>query len=494
MPTLQSLLAVYGSIDEIVRADPDTRAPVAARYLPSYRDRSAPGWYREIQALAERHRRPDLDDDAQLVWPSLPEAIADLADPEEPLTLEQVGKLTFAIGVLAQIDPAREMISDDDLLLAARLALPEEVDDVDAAAARLLADLSDPSVFASRDDWDVVIRNAVEGGYAHEALTMVSAPCLTGTVRYGNTRAAELTTNHTATYVSFDAVLGVLDPLNWDDCYPSFFCSMAPLAPNNHGWSQVLETIGVPCWFWTISTGLKYWKGQTTLTSGLRRAHVNYRLCDTRPPGDSDEIVVDSGYIVVHERPDGDGVDIRTSKQIAFRTTSLTAVAYLACIMGWAEAGGQLIPGCAWRQDGYHPWEPNAATTTGTTTTGTTTAGERSPAGAAAEARQRPGPSPIPGPGGGGAGPVPPGTAGAMIDAAVGYTNACIQESSATAGVNLNVASQGAATADQLAAWTASTMLRLWLEPIRLLGMAMAATTPPTPPTPPAPDQEETPT
>ena len=96
---------------------------------------------------------------------------------------------------------------------------------------------------------------------------------------------------------------------------------------------------------------------------------INYRLDPNRQgEGPSEGIVeIDNGYIWVTptgKGPDGKGVRIRTSKEERVNGLSPTATAALGCLLGWSDAGKEMLAGTARRAMKIPPEIPADSTLT----------------------------------------------------------------------------------------------------------------------------------
>ncbi|MCT7658123.1 hypothetical protein [Mycobacterium deserti] len=143
---------------------------------------------------------------------------------------------------------------------------------------------------------------------------------------------------------TLEQVKAVLEPQNWDQTLPTFFCAMKPEGQDDSNWSRVLECVSTECGEYELQTPLKYWKGrdQEGNTAGI---YLNYDLDSSRRRANT-LVEVDSGYIWVTEIPSG-GIRIRTSKALKIKGLSPTATAALACFSGWAQVGIDMVANAA---------------------------------------------------------------------------------------------------------------------------------------------------
>jgi hypothetical protein len=153
-----------------------------------------------------------------------------------------------------------------------------------------------------------------------------------------------------------DALIDIVDPLNWKQDLPSFFCEMDARAPNTSaGWSRVLECVSTECHEYRLKTALKYWKA----TRDEHGIYINYDLDENRD-GDSGLVEVDSGYIWITKARSG-GVRIKTSKALKICGLSPTATAALACFTGWAQVGIDMFVNAADGPPGTITFKPSSA-------------------------------------------------------------------------------------------------------------------------------------
>jgi hypothetical protein len=152
---------------------------------------------------------------------------------------------------------------------------------------------------------------------------------------------AVVTTEIFADNVALDALEAIVDPRNWHQDLPSFFCAMEPWPDNTGGWNQVLECVSTECAEYKLKTALKYWNAER----GDYGIYINYDLADDRH-GDTGLVEVDSGYIWITAAGEH-GVRIKTSKALKICGMSPTATAALACFSGWAQVGIDMLVNAA---------------------------------------------------------------------------------------------------------------------------------------------------
>ncbi len=353
---LQSVLAVFGALDELVaREDSGAAAAVVERFLPGTTAPGQRGWYRQIRDLIDRL----VPDEQRTDFPDLGASLDGLgkitggrSDDSDTLTPAQLARLTYAIGVLSRL-PTR--VTDQSLLisdeqLAAILSLAGGTANQstrDDRGRRLLTLLRER--FDDRAHWPSVMAEALRQGLVESDIAAIGAPCTGSLKRIEDTVCARITTDSTHPDITISAVKAVIDPLNWASI-STFFCSTTALEPrcDSNGWSRVLEETSTDCSKYRMVTAVKYWKAE--VNGGVV---INYDVDDHREDtADCGLVLVDHGYLWVS--PIQEGVRVRTSKEVLIQGLSPTAAALFACVLGWADVARNLIydaarnppPGC----------------------------------------------------------------------------------------------------------------------------------------------------
>jgi hypothetical protein len=140
--------------------------------------------------------------------------------------------------------------------------------------------------------------------------------------------------------VDYDKLMEAINPDNWDKYYHNFFCAMTPLADRESGWTRVREEVSGQCDRYRLRTALKFWSGLRA--SGM---FLNYDLDSDRYGTDS-LVLVDNGYLwiePVDPGNPGNGVHVRTSKQLLISGMSATAMTVMASTMGWATNASDMF-------------------------------------------------------------------------------------------------------------------------------------------------------
>lgn len=148
--------------------------------------------------------------------------------------------------------------------------------------------------------------------------------------------------------IEFNDLKSAINPDNWDRYYANFFCAMTPLADKESGWTRVREEVSGQCDRYRLRTALKFW-------SGLRGKgmFLNYDLDSDRHGTDS-LVLVDNGYLWIEPQDPnnpGNGVHVRTSKQLLISGMSATAMTAMASTMGWATNATDMFHNAAHYSD-----------------------------------------------------------------------------------------------------------------------------------------------
>ena len=387
MSIVHSKLAIYGAIDNLVvqarkGTNPSTDQAVlttAAKLLPKTTGFGEAGWYRELEQFINRAGVRSSDQPDYLTFPTLGQAVAELSSVPPPMSeseLVQVRNPSAPGGFESQTfhdsahDPvlARAGYGAFALLKLGEIAgwetfdanLRDDLRAVLAVAVRSFTALDDPGqVNAATDAITAVVDStdtrqrwtALAAGHVSEEFAQVSKPCF-GTLDEVNGKyCSTVVTDCSAADLSVVDIEQIIDPMNWSLC-SKFFCKMVQNTPNRNinGWSRVQEQIGAECGEYRLITDLIFYKVRKPDGS----IFMNYDIDPQRSPPDLGYVEVDNGYIDVSPTnsandPTRNGVRIRTSKQEHVDGLSPCATAALACLMGWADAGKEMLAGTARR-------------------------------------------------------------------------------------------------------------------------------------------------
>jgi len=395
MSILHSQLAIFGAIDALVvearkgylHGAEQRLLDAAEKLMPNTTGFGEAGWFTELESFFNREtvRRSE----AFFAFPALPDAAAELGALRQSAGTEELGSTAFSrqVSVLRdstqaggfedqtplyspEYDPALARAGYGAFVLRKlNRLLPEDVQnatgaDLDAVLATSLAAYhADAGITATisaeldgidtRQQWTTRVEELIGDGagelYAHN-----SKPCF-GSLQLINGRyCSTVVTDARADDLSVHDIERVFDPMNWSIC-SKFFCTMHKNVPNRNkdSWSRVQETIGAECAEYGLTTDLVFFKARHA-DGGI---FMNYDIDPERhidpASGDQGYVEVDNGYIWVSPltpgHPGDKGVRIRTSKQEHVNGLSPCATAALACLMGWADAGKDMIAGTARR-------------------------------------------------------------------------------------------------------------------------------------------------
>ena len=336
MPKLQAQLALYGAIDEaVVEASDPMIARRVEQFLPGTTGFGQRGWYREalgfLDNLAGPGRRvapPDLE--------AARTQLVGLGRSGKGLPVAVTARSIFAEVVLENIARLRDGTHEDTLgpltkMLSVAPAGTFERSSrkpprVGEAAGARLADRIQQTV-STRGEF-VAFMKRQRGDQISDAVATYDSNAFLRRVR--DEYCSVITTDVSWTDISFEALVKIADPQNWDEIYHGFFCTMTPRGETPQGWSAVGEEVSGDCAQYSMTTPLKFWK-----QIGADHLLLNYDL-DESHAGDGDRLVlVDNGYIWITKMPTG--VRVRTSKELLIRGLSSTATTALAGGLGWAD-------------------------------------------------------------------------------------------------------------------------------------------------------------
>jgi hypothetical protein len=386
---LQSQLSFFGAIDEAVLyaqrgegPNPEAVLRIVETLLPGTTGFAQAGWYRELEAFANRDelavgdlrslvRFPTVAEALRLLQaspsqplPGLAAAFSDGAEPSPSGSEEPAGdtydpkhdpglaRSAFAAAILARIarlgglPPELEVTRTmPTQIMAAAVSLWQ------GSTTRLTARqaASDPQVSGlfsrldevdSRDDWQRLAAEEVEPLFADQSL-----PCVAKLDNVDGQYVSTLYTDATDMTLTVKNLEKIIDPRNWTIAC-SFFCAVKAQEPpyTRRGWSRILEAISPEPEKWCLKTALVFYYARDS-EGGI---FLNYDL-DPHRQDDSGIVEVDKGYIWI--TPLGDpskkGIRIQTSKQERVQGLSPTATAALASVLGWGDAAYKLLAGTA---------------------------------------------------------------------------------------------------------------------------------------------------
>jgi hypothetical protein len=368
MATLRAILEMQGCLDTAVLATQDPRVmEVADAFLPGTSANSQ--WYQEIEAFmlprgADGQSEPrtaadpinameELLQDAQQRPPTAPESsrfIYGLGAVIHLTRTVQIASMPFA-------DPTadergRSLLTEVFALTggpepAQRTQAFDDVDQLDA-----IADLF-TNEFRGWRDWLTVSQQLVAFGVL--SANAASVPlCNASMINYDGIESVVVDSVLSSNQVSLNNLKAVVDPRNWANDDPSFFCAMQYEGLRTDGWRRVLETVGFcifPTWISPkLVTMLKFYK--TTVNPngpGKYEARLDYEPFPT-PPSDG-KITVDHGFINMWTEDNGNPnqppVYVRTRKVCHIDGLSPYAMKRFVCAFGYAFIVAEMLFGSA---------------------------------------------------------------------------------------------------------------------------------------------------
>lgn len=448
--TAQSLLALYGALDQAVIGSGDAEIEATVeRYLPGSTGENA-GWYDQLLGFLGdgSYRVPERRVEEPPAVPDLSEALTTLqdlhgtTDGAEPLTPVQSSRMVYAIGALSHL-PSYYPPDEWDERFAQTLALARGGENLLGLLRR---------DFRGRDDFSTVMQFAAQRAWIDPYVALVPL-CQTKVKFVRGHLCVVLTTEFESQQVSLDQLKNVIDLTNWAKCLP-FFCEMDPEKPRSDGWSRVLEHVSTTC---SISgtpemvTPLKYWKGPAQgVVLPQPSAWVDYALDDDPAPGEIGDgrMVVDEGFIrmtATVSNSANKGVRVRTRKVAGFRNLAFVPAAIFACVMGYGDQGVEMLLGGVAKRppsggSGWTDWSPS-------------TAPANQPGGAPAQPTPTDGCDP----------------SGSAVQVAIDMLNECIDDMSQQSAAIANMWATGAVPIAETMTFTTNLAARLATDPWRYL-------------------------
>lgn len=379
MSTLRAILEMQGCLDTAVVVTQDPRVmEIVDAFLPDSSANSQ--WYQEIEAFMFRPGGdaggegdgPRTTADPVNALQDFQEGVVSGGPPPTPL---EASRLIYGIGAVIHLtrtvqiasmpfsDPSADELGQS--LLADVFALTGgqafeqraeffSVDDIDVIA-ELFA-----SQFNSWKDWIPVSQQLVTLGVLTQNAADIPL-CNACVITYDGIQSVVVDSVLSSNQVSLNALKAVVDPRNWHDDDPSFFCAMQYEGLRTDGWRRVLETVGFCSYPTAISprlvTMLKFFK--TTVNPngpGRYEARLDYELNDPfpTPPGDG-KITVDHGFINMWTGDNGDPnqppVYVRTRKVCHIDGLRPYTMKRFVCLSGYAFIVANMLFGSALNPD-----------------------------------------------------------------------------------------------------------------------------------------------
>ncbi|MGH3676105.1 MAG: hypothetical protein ACRDU5_10280 [Mycobacterium sp.] len=373
MPNIRAYsMALFGQIDQIASdadQDPspmnDAVLATVENLLPNSTGLGQRGWYRELQVFLNspkvREGREPFEfpgfEDARAHLADLPRVTRTLGDP---VVLDDdrhpaLARAAYASVIFEKIRQVRSgyleqpEIRDNQMLAI----LPGVLDAWPTVREGELLSGDDKAFALEGRIAEIVDQKSfvrIAGEQVSEQFAERAKPCFGTLEDSGGQYCSTLYTDSEDDELTVDEIEKILHPLNWDICCPTFFHKMAEQLPNRFTadrWYRIVESISAEPDEYLLNTALIF-----SLEKRDDGLIINYRLDPNRQnEGLSAGIVeIDNGYIWVtptRKRPDGKGVRIRTSKEERVNGLSPTATSALGCLLGWSDAGKEMLAGTA---------------------------------------------------------------------------------------------------------------------------------------------------
>ena len=354
MTEIGAIVGIYGEVDRAAQTDAKLRTAVS-QLLPLYAD---PGlhWYDDFEAWLSGTRAEAEAEAEGTLFPSLPDALHELADIEPRRRMRP--RRLFAIAVAMRAFPEmRDPHSELGALAVGALrvsALAGKEKQALALHELLAEEESLPSIEGTPQElstwWDDLVAKADSEGLISSTTGMRPRPCSGRLVNVPGIvgEVAALETVFQTNEVDFDQAIRFLEPETWPKCMPWFWCEMKQIGAGPPPLYK--EVVSTDCAHkagaaFTAETELDFefrWLGQKAKPP--KGALTAYRLAPGRPePGDL--IRVDEGSLVVEKIRAGQRpLMITTTKRIQFSYPfSSEALATIMCALGYTEAVAELL-------------------------------------------------------------------------------------------------------------------------------------------------------
>jgi len=365
MAALRSLLAIYGALDDAIIRSGDARvAETVDAFLP--RASANTGWYSEIETFffgADAQPTPDVN-----------VALTDIVDQiqrGDMLTVPQKSRLFFAVSAITRVrqvapsafpslPPPREESDEstsqndeffDNWLTAALYVVgPENIsEDVRKGQAISLKD-EVAFRFPNRQSFYDFRAYAASNNWIVEETQSIPL-CDAAIVDIDGIESVVIDTEASSNDVSLNELKAIVNPYNWHENYPDFFCDMIPCRrpDRTDGWRRVLEEVGF-CKYGGLNlrTMLKYIS--TDDKEKPYEARFDYDLDEPKGPEGDGQVTVDRGFINMWStvnNANANGVRVRTRKVVHIDGLLPYAQARLVCITGYASASNEFLFGAA---------------------------------------------------------------------------------------------------------------------------------------------------
>ena len=390
MATQRALLEMYGALGAAATRTRDTQVrDVAEELMPGISGDAS--WYQELEQFMFPNgdsSQPDADMRAPRTEPNAARALRELNSSVRAggvtLSVPELSRLVYGIGALIRVNDTNiRGVGDEpgwldgtqgdtramlvDALDLASPSGPPGERGLNDTRAQLESNLdSVMTMFStqlnSREAFRDVATRLAADGLIDKRIADVPIEHAT-VVTVDGIPSVVVDTEFDSDQVSLNAMKAVVDPRNWHNNFPAFFCEMDPNGRRPDDWRRVLETVGVAAIpdSRRMRTHLKFHKSETN-EPGHYVALLDYDLNDPCPDPQGDQQVdVDRGFINMRAKgePDQNGVLVRTRKVVHINGVKPQTQARFAFIFGYTTGAMEMLFGPAMNPDPnfyYYPW------------------------------------------------------------------------------------------------------------------------------------------
>jgi hypothetical protein len=363
MTETDAIVGIYGAVDRAVQSDPQARARVAT-LLDQYRDPQF-HWFDEFQEWLGIEQL----DNAEAPPDQLEAALGQLAEAE-PSRPRARARRMFAVAAATRAFSQLQKPKTTLAKLAVNALHPtsiesEEPDEAGKGLYDLLRSEQPPSGEYDEEYswWDSVIATAVANRLLPDPpVGMHPQPCSGRLVDVPGVAGpvAALRTDLEIRGIPFAAATRLIEPVNWKDCMPNFWCEVHEIGneviPGERCYHEV---VGSNC---SAGPGGLFWAETDLLfnfmwlpdRNNAEAALTNYQLAPGRPLP-NDLIRVDEGTLLVAKiNREDEHLMITTTKRIQFNWPfSSEVLAMIMCALGYADVAGSLA--CCTARRGMDP-------------------------------------------------------------------------------------------------------------------------------------------
>lgn len=358
MPVRHAVLALYGAVGAqlaVLNAPGGPEDPAAekvrrqaANIVGLTGSAGETGWYGELFRFFDAHRNEIGDSAEPVLPPEFEDAVDEIRDIGQngiisdedglqPSWASRAIEAAFVLDAIRELtEPGAEPVLD--LVLAATPSLPGFADggtlgpSVGAQFANQIRAVDDAGGIETLAGLHAAL--SAPGSPLHAAIKTARMDARLRKVK--DEYCAVVRTWVDWPDIGYDKLKAGINPVNWDNYFTGFFCSMMSDDVNDYGWTRIREAVSGECSRYKLRTPLRFWSEERG--AGL---FLNYDYDrDGRWPEADPLVLVDNGYIRITklDPTDGDaGVRVATSKQLLISGMSATALAVMARTMGYAS-------------------------------------------------------------------------------------------------------------------------------------------------------------